>query len=67
MKKKLDVMLVFEGTYPFSGGGVSTWAHILCDKVKNVNYTLYSVNANYEEKPKFKLSQSVQKVIQLPM
>jgi glycosyltransferase involved in cell wall biosynthesis len=67
MKKKLDIMMIFEGTYPFNGGGVSTWAHILCEKVKNANYTLYSVNANYEEKPKFKLSQSVQKVIQLPM
>ena len=67
MKKKLEVMMIFEGTYPFNGGGVSTWAHILCDKVKNVNYTLYSVNANYEESPKFKLSQTVKKVIQLPM
>lgn len=67
MNKKLDVMMIFEGTYPYNGGGVSTWAHLLCDKVKNANYTLYSVNANYEEKPKFKLSKSVQKVIQLPM
>jgi glycosyltransferase involved in cell wall biosynthesis len=67
MKKKLDVMMIFEGTYPFNGGGVSTWAHILCDKIKNANFTLYSVNANYEEKPKFTLSKSVKKVIQLPM
>lgn len=59
--------MIFEGTYPFNGGGVSTWAHILCQRVKNVNYTLYSVNANYEEKPKFKLTESVKKVIQLPM
>jgi hypothetical protein len=67
MKKKLDVMMIFEGTYPFNGGGVSTWAHILCEKVKNANFTLYSVNANYEEKPKYTLNKSVKKIIQLPM
>lgn len=67
MKKKLDVMMIFEGTYPFNGGGVSTWAHILCDKIKNANFTLYSVNANYEEKPKYTLNKSVKKIIQLPM
>ena len=49
MKNKYDVMLILEGTYPFNGGGVSTWAHMLCNQVKNVNYTLYSINADFDE------------------
>ena len=60
-------MLILEGTYPFNGGGVSTWAHMLCNKVKNVNYTLYSINADFEQKSKYELSENVKKVIQVPL
>lgn len=67
MEKKYDVMLILEGTYPFNGGGVSTWAHMLCNKVRNVNYTLYSINADFEAKSKYQLSDNVKNVIQVPM
>lgn len=67
MENKYDVMLILEGTYPFNGGGVSTWAHMLCNKVSNVNYTLYSINADYEAKSKYKLSDNVKNVIQVPL
>lgn len=67
MKNKYDVMLILEGTYPFNGGGVSTWAHMLCNKVRNVDYTLYSINADFETKPKYELSDNVKKVIQVPL
>lgn len=67
MKNKYDVMLILEGTYPFNGGGVSTWAHMLCNQVRNVNYTLYSINADFEQKSKYVLSENVKDVIQVPM
>lgn len=67
MKRKHDVMLILEGTYPFNGGGVSTWAHMLCNDVKNANFTLYSINADFESKSKYKLSDNVTNVIQVPM
>ena len=67
MINKYDVMLILEGTYPFNDGGVSTWAHMLCCSVKNVNYTLYSINADFEEKSKYQLSDNVQNVIQVPL
>ena len=67
MKRKHDVMLILEGTYPFNGGGVSTWAHMLCNDVKNSNFTLYSINADFESKSKYKLSDNVTNVIQVPM
>lgn len=67
MNNKYDVMLILEGTYPYNGGGVSTWADMLCHKVKNVNYTLYSINADFEEKSKYKLSDNVKEVIQVPL
>lgn len=67
MKKKYDVLLILEGTYPYNGGGVSTWAHMLCTKVKNVDYSLYSINADFEIKPKYDIADRVSNVIQLPM
>ena len=67
MKSKYDVLLILEGTYPFNGGGVSTWAHMLCSKVKNVDYSLYSINANFELNSKYELGPNVKNVLQLPM
>lgn len=67
MKDKYDVLLILEGTYPYNGGGVSTWSHMLCNEVKNVDYTLYSINANYELKSKYELSNNIKNVIQVPL
>jgi glycosyltransferase involved in cell wall biosynthesis len=67
MKKKYDVLLILEGTYPYNGGGVSTWAHMLCTKVKNADYSLYSINADFEIEPKYELSENVKNVVQVPM
>ncbi|MFD0962402.1 GT4 family glycosyltransferase PelF [Pseudofulvibacter geojedonensis] len=64
--KKRKVLLILEGTYPFSGGGVSTWAHMLCNQVSNASYTLYSINANHETKYKYEL-QNIDQVIQVPI
>ncbi|WP_194851982.1 GT4 family glycosyltransferase PelF [Nonlabens antarcticus] len=67
MSKNLKVMLVTEGTYPFNGGGVSTWAQILCSETRGVDFTLYSVNAAYETVPKYTLPESIKEVIQVPL
>jgi glycosyltransferase involved in cell wall biosynthesis len=67
MKNNYSVLLILEGTYPFNGGGVSTWAHMLCNDIKNVDYYLYSINANFEENPKYSLSDSVKKIVQVPL
>ncbi|TDP58048.1 GT4 family glycosyltransferase PelF [Flavobacterium dankookense] len=67
MEKKYDVLLILEGTYPFNGGGVSTWSHMLCNDVNNANFSLYSINANFELKPKYELGENVKNVIQVPL
>lgn len=67
MAKKYDVLLILEGTYPYNGGGVSTWSHMLCNEVKNANFNLYSINANFEIKPKYTLGENVKNVIQVPL
>lgn len=67
MKNKYSVLLILEGTYPFNGGGVSTWAHMLCNDIKNVEYYLYSINADFEENSKYELSDSIKKIVQVPL
>ena len=64
---KIKVMLILEGTYPYSGGGVSTWAHTLCDRVGNSDFVLYAITANYSTKLEYELPPSVKQVIQLPL
>ncbi|ESU27217.1 putative glycosyltransferase [Flavobacterium limnosediminis JC2902] len=67
MAKKYDVLMILEGTYPYNGGGVSTWSHMLCNEVKNANFILYSINAQYESKSRYELSSSVKQIVQVPL
>lgn len=67
MNKKYDVLLILEGTYPYNGGGVSTWSHMLCNDIKNANFILYSINAQYESKSKYELSKNVKEIVQVPL
>lgn len=61
------VLMILEGTYPYYGGGVSTWAHMLCNQVQGVDFTIYSINANFETTYKYELSSAVKNVIQVPL
>lgn len=55
MSSKMKVMLTTEGTYPYHQGGVSTWCDILINKLKPVDYVVYSVLMNPFVTQKFKL------------
>lgn len=67
MGNRTKVLLITEGTYPFNTGGVSTWAHDLCTRVGNVDFVLYSINAEVEHKSVYPLGDNVKKIIQVPM
>jgi glycosyltransferase involved in cell wall biosynthesis len=55
LKDNIIVMLSTEGTYPFHQGGVSTWCDILVQKLKSVDYVIYSVLMNPFVTQKFEL------------
>jgi len=65
LKKK--VLLITEGTYPFSGGGVSTWSHHLIQNIDAYDFSIYAMNADVVDKPKFELGDAVKEVLQVPM
>lgn len=63
----VSVLMVLEGTYPFRSGGVSTWAHMLCNEMKSIDFTLYSVNGRFEKVPLYELGPNIKEVIQVPL
>jgi len=42
---KISVLMQNEGTYPFVGGGVSTWCHILCENLTEIDWVIFAVVA----------------------
>ncbi|MFN8474394.1 MAG: GT4 family glycosyltransferase PelF [Anaerolineae bacterium] len=53
LNRRLSVLLVTEGTYPFHWGGVSTWCHLLIRDLPDVNFTLLSIVAYPHMEPLF--------------
>ncbi len=45
-QEKLSVLFTTEGTYPFMGGGVSTWCHILCEFLPEIDWEIFAVVAD---------------------
>ncbi len=61
------VLLETEGTYPFVGGGVSTWADILVNNLSEFNFYIYAVTGMPYVEYKYKLPQNVKFVRQIPL
>ncbi len=67
MENRIRVVLTAEGTYPYSAGGVSTWAHILIEELKEVDFTLLPIKMNPFLKMKFTLPKNVVDIITVPL
>lgn len=66
-RSSLSVLLETEGTYPYAGGGVSTWCHTLCDMLRDVDFTLFAVTGQVNKTPQYTLPPNVQTVRSLPL
>lgn len=56
-----------EGTYPFSGGGVSTWCHMLTHQMPEVDFTIFAVIANPYLHQQYQLSANVTQLLKVPL
>ena len=65
--RRLSVLLLTEGTYPYAGGGVSTWCDILCRELNNVDFHVVAVTGNPTTTLKFHLPSNVRSVRQIPL
>ncbi len=46
-----------EGTYPYMGGGVSTWCHILCENLEDIDWKIFAVVADPYVTDRYKTDQ----------
>jgi glycosyltransferase involved in cell wall biosynthesis len=61
------VLLCTEGTYPYVGGGVSTWCDILCKQMPDVDFTLFTVTGNPDVRAEYELPVNARKMIHVPL
>jgi len=62
-----SVLLCTEGTYPYVGGGVSTWCDILCRELEDYEFTLYAVTGEPEVRLRYELPPNVTGTIHIPL
>jgi polysaccharide biosynthesis protein PelF len=64
---RLSVLLLTEGTYPYAGGGVSTWCDLLCRELSDVDFYVVAVTGTPIATMKYKIPPNVQSVRQVPL
>ncbi len=65
--KRLSVLFETEGTYPYVGGGVSTWCDILVRELPQVDYHICAVTGDPNVKFKYDLMPNVRQIIHVPL
>jgi glycosyltransferase involved in cell wall biosynthesis len=64
---RTSVLLCTEGTYPFTGGGVSTWCDILCTSLDEVDFRVQAITGNPEVSLKYELPPNVVGLHKVPL
>jgi glycosyltransferase involved in cell wall biosynthesis len=64
---RLSVLLCTEGTYPFVGGGVSTWCDLLCRELDDVDFTVWAITGEPEVEYRYTVPDNVREVVHLPL
>ncbi len=62
----LRVAMLTEGTYPYVDGGVSTWCHILCQQLREVEFSIYAVTGDTIANEIYTPTPNRARVIQMP-
>lgn len=65
--QSLTIAFLTEGTYPFSGGGVSTWCDLLLSGLPTVNFHIIATTSQPHRKPRYALPPNVQCLTQIPL
>jgi glycosyltransferase involved in cell wall biosynthesis len=62
-----SVLLCTEGTYPYVGGGVSTWCDILCRELGEYEFITYAITGCPEVTLRFELPANARSVLHIPL
>lgn len=66
-QRRLRVLMLTEGTYPFHWGGVSTWCHLLMRDLPNIDFELVSLTAEPNMELQFALPGNVKAFHPIPL
>lgn len=66
-KRRLRVLMITEGTYPFHWGGVSTWCHLLIRDLPTIDFELISLAAEPNMELQFTLPHNVTAFHPIPL
>lgn len=61
------VVMANEGTYPFMGGGVSTWCNQICGGLSSVDFDVIAVTGDTHAKWKYERCASIKRVVHIPL
>ncbi|HMZ79835.1 MAG TPA: GT4 family glycosyltransferase PelF [Acidobacteriota bacterium] len=61
------VLLATEGTYPFHGGGVSTWCNVLLHRLEEFQYRVLSVIMHPYLPPRYDPPPNLKSIIKVPL
>ncbi len=65
---KPTVLLETEGSYPFSGGGISTWAHTLCKELnEKIDFIIFTLTGNPNVSMHYQIPDNIKSVIHIPL
>lgn len=64
---KGEILLCTEGTYPFVGGGVTTWCDILCNELAEYDFIVYTVTGAPEVRLRYELPANVRRLVHVPL
>ena len=59
------IVMITEGTYPYFGGGVSRWCHVLLTRLSQLNFTIVAIVPPKKMTEKFVLPQNLVQVKQV--
>ena len=66
--RRPKVLFLTEGSYPFTGGGVSTWSHILLGGLASqVDFIIMAITGDEKQKIRYQLPDNVKKMLHLPL
>ncbi|MTI86616.1 MAG: DUF3492 domain-containing protein [Balneolaceae bacterium] len=67
-KNKPLILFETEGSYPYSGGGVSTWSHILCNElIDDIDFQILAITGNPYVESRYRMSANIKKIIHIPL
>jgi glycosyltransferase involved in cell wall biosynthesis len=64
---KYSVLMTTEGTYPFHGGGVSTWCDVLIQGMPEVDFHLIAIMMNPFLRQRYDLPPNVMELVRAPI